>query len=79
MMTSSNEDFSALLAIFPGEFPSKRPLTRSFDVNLRIINGWLNNCEAGDLRRHRVQYDVIVMKTSLRLVNRGPDYEEPYN
>ena len=25
------------------------------------INGWVNNCEAGDLRRHRVHYDVIVM------------------
>ena len=25
------------------------------------INGWLNNREAGDLWRHRVNYDVIVM------------------
>ena len=25
------------------------------------INGWVNNGEAGDLRRHRVHYDVIVM------------------
>ena len=25
------------------------------------INGWVNNREAGDLRRHRVDYDVIVM------------------
>ena len=25
------------------------------------INGWVNNCEAGDLRRYRVHYDVIVM------------------
>ena len=24
-------------------------------------NTWVNNCEAGDLRRHRVHYDVIVM------------------
>ena len=28
------------------------------------INGWVNNREAGDLRRHRVHYDVIVMKVS---------------
>ena len=28
------------------------------------INGWINNREAGDLRRHRVHYDVIVMSTS---------------
>ena len=25
------------------------------------INGWLNNREAGDLRRHRAHYDVIAM------------------
>ena len=25
------------------------------------INGWVNNGEAGDLRRHRTHYDVIVM------------------
>ena len=25
------------------------------------INDWVNNREAGDLRRHRAQYDVIVM------------------
>ena len=38
MMTSSNETFSASLALcagnspVPGEFPSQRPVTRSFDV-----------------------------------------------
>ena len=26
------------------------------------INGWVNNREAGDLRRHQAHYDVIVMK-----------------
>ena len=25
------------------------------------INGWVNNGEAGDLRRHPAHYDVIVM------------------
>ena len=25
------------------------------------INGWVNNCRAGDLRRYRAHYDVIVM------------------
>ena len=28
------------------------------------INGWVNNREAGDLRRHRAHYDVIVMCTT---------------
>ena len=26
------------------------------------VNGWVNNREAGDLRRYRVHYDVIVME-----------------
>ena len=26
------------------------------------INGWVNNREAGDLRRHRTHYDVILMQ-----------------
>ena len=30
------------------------------------INGWVNNCEAGDLRRNRAHYDVIVMRFPLR-------------
>ena len=63
------ETFSALLAIcagnspVPGEFPLQRPVTRSFDVffDLRLKNGWVNNRDAGDLRRYRAHYDVIVM------------------
>ena len=31
------------------------------------INGWVNNREAGDLRRHRVHYDVTVMRYFLWL------------
>ena len=33
-----------------------------FSVIYAWINGWANNREAGDLRRHRVHYDVIVKK-----------------
>ena len=63
------ETFSALLAIcagnlpVTGEFPAQRPVTRSFDVffDLRLKNGQVNNRDAGDLRRHRVDYDVTVM------------------
>ena len=28
------------------------------------INGWVNNCEAGDLRHNRAHYDVIVMNNA---------------
>ena len=62
--------FSVLLAIcawssaVPGEFPTQRPVTRSFDVFLICtrINSWVNNDEAGDLRCHCAHYGVIVMK-----------------
>ena len=63
--------FSALLAIcarnspVPGEFPAQRPVTRSFDVFFDLINDWVNNCEAGDLRRYRAHYDVMVMTTPM--------------
>ena len=47
----------------PGEFPTQRPVARNFDVRLICvgINGWINNREAGDLRRHRAHCDVIEM------------------
>ena len=32
-----------------------------FSLICAWINGWINNSEAGDLRRHRAHYDVIVM------------------
>ena len=61
------ETFSALLALcagnspVTGEFPAQRPVTRSFDVffDVRLKNR-VKIREAGDLRRHRAHYDVIV-------------------
>ena len=62
------ETYSALLALcvgnspVTGEFPSQRPVTQSFDFFICAwINGWVNNREAGDLRRNRAHYDVVVM------------------
>ena len=64
------ETFSAFLAHcagnspVTGEFPSQRPVTRSFDVLFDLrLNELLrkNSREAGDLRRHRTHYDVTVM------------------
>ena len=63
------ETFSALLALsaenspVTGEFPSQKPVTRSFGVFfIRVwINGWVNNRDASDLRRYRGHYDVTVM------------------
>ena len=64
------ETFSALLAICAenspvnGGFPSQRPVTQSFEVFLWSTpekNGWANIRDAGDLKRHRVHYDVTAM------------------
>ena len=32
-----------------------------FSLICAWINGWVNNCETGDLRHYRAHYDVIVM------------------
>ena len=61
------EKFSALLALcvgnspVTGEFPSQRPVAKSFDVffDLRLNT---RSSEDGDLRRPRPHYDVIVME-----------------
>ena len=69
LMTSSNGNIFCVTGHLCREFtghrwiPSKRPVTRLFDVSLicACINGWVNNREAGDLRRHRARYDVTVV------------------
>ena len=40
-----------------------------FSLICAWINAWVNNREAGDLRRHRVHYDVIVMMLSQRMLH----------
>ena len=53
---------------FAREFPTQRPVTRSFDVFFDLcINGWVNHRKAGDLRRHRGHYDVTQMICWYRL------------
>ena len=60
---AGNSPVTAGNSSVPGEFPSHRPVTRSFDVSLICAwtNGSINNQDAGDLRRHRAHYDVTVM------------------
>ena len=63
------ETFSALLALCAGnspvpvKSPHKGQWRRAFMFSLICawINDWVNNREAGDLRRHRGHYDVNVM------------------
>ena len=70
--------FSALLAICAGNspvpvnFPHKGQWRGAlmFALICVWINGWVNNREAGDLRRYRVHYDVIVMQNITGITDR---------
>ena len=69
MMTSSNRNFSALLAFSEGNppviggFPHQGQWRGAlmFSLICPWTNGWANSRNDGDLRRHRPHYDVIVM------------------
>ena len=72
MMTSSNGNIFRVTDHLCREFTGHRwiPSTKASDAELWCffficvwINGWVNNREAGDLRRNRAHYDVIVMYT----------------
>ena len=63
------ETFSALLALCAGNSPVPVNSPHKgqwrgvlmFSLICDLINGWVHNREAGDLRRHRGHYDVMVM------------------
>ena len=65
----TRETFSALLALcagnspVTGEFPWQWSVKWSwcFLWSAHWINDWVDNREAGDLRRHQAHYDIIVM------------------
>ena len=63
------ETFSTLLALCVGNSPVNSPHkgqwcgAMMFSLIYAWINGWVNNCEAGDLRRHHAHYGVTVMTT----------------
>ena len=67
------EPFSALLALCAGNSPVPvNSLHKGqwrgvlmFSLMYVWINDWVNNREAGDLRRHRTHNDVIVMKVTV--------------
>ena len=70
MMTSWNENLFRVTGLLCGEFTGHLwiPGTKTtgaealmFSLICTWINGWVSHCEAGDLRRHRSHYDVIVM------------------
>ena len=68
MMMSSNESIfritGPLCGISPvtGEFSSQRLVTRMFSLIWDWTNDWVNNRDAGGLRRYRAHYGVTVME-----------------
>ena len=77
------ETFSALLVICAGDspVPVNSPHKGQWRGALMFtlicvrINGWVNNREAGDLRRHRAHYNAITMSEfcSLWILSRYTD------
>ena len=74
MLTSSNGDIICVTDPLCGEFTSHRwvPLTKGqwcgdlvCSLICTWINGWVNNGEAGYLRRDWAHYDIIVMLFSV--------------
>ena len=73
MMTSSNGNIFRVTGPFVGGIhrspvisPHKGQWRGALMFSLICVwmNGWVNNREADDLRRHRAHYEVIVMSTS---------------
>ena len=64
------ETFSALFDLYAGKSPvnsphkGQWPAALVFSLICARINDWVNNREAGDLRRHRTLYDVTVVRYS---------------
>ena len=70
MMTSSIGNLFRGTGHLRGEFTGHRWIPRTkavwrralmFSLICARIKGWVNNREAGDMRRHRTNYDVTVM------------------
>ena len=87
MMTSSNGRIFRVPCPLCAEFTGHRwiPLKNGqwrgslmFSLICTWINGWVNNREAGDLRRHCAHYDVIVMLHSGSMYKYGSQ-SRPYN
>ena len=62
MMTSSNGNIFRLTGPLCGEFTKGQwSGALMFSLICAWTNGWVNNRDAGDLRRHRAHYDVTEM------------------
>ena len=80
MMTSSNGNIFRVTGPLGGKFAGHQwiPHTKASDAELSFFrwsatwrNGWVNNREAGGLRRQGAYYDVIVMRFDLAFHTMG--------
>ena len=77
MMKSSNGNIFRVTGPLCGDFIGHHEFpAKASDAELwcflwfaHWINGWVNNREAGKLRRHRAHYDVIVMNRLLPVIH----------
>ena len=70
MMTSSNGNIFRVTGHLCREFTGHKGQWRGalmFSLICTQITGWVNNGEAGDLRRHRAHYDVTIMDLVIQL------------
>ena len=76
MMTSSNGNIFRVTGHLCGKFTGHRWISHTkaseggalmFTLICARKNGWVNNGEAGDLRRYLAHYDVIVMVLSVEI------------
>ena len=82
MMTSSNGNIFRVTGPLCWEFTGHRwiPSTKVSDAerwcflwSAPWINGWVNNCKAGDLTRHRAYYYVTVIWTDMKSFDISPN------
>ena len=84
MMTSSNGTNFRVTGLLRWEFTGHRwiPHTKASDAELwcflwsALVNGWVNNHDARNLRRHRHHCDVIVMEDRYGTISVFPIWQE---
>ena len=81
MMTSSNGNIFRVTGHLCGEFTGPQWILRTKASDTEL---WVNNREAGDLRRYRAHYDVTVMYVKYHRfgcsghASLPPDNEQPF-
>ena len=76
MMTSSNGIIFRVTGHLNSPHKGQWRGALMFSLICARINGWVNNREAGDFKRHHGHYDVIVMYSKDPIVGRTQELRE---